>query len=109
MGETTQCQFDNVSVVCKANVYFHGKVVSHTVVFADGTKKTVGMIYPGSYTFNTGAPERMEIIAGACRAKRAGDAEWTSYAAGSHFDVPGNSSFDITVDEGIAEYVCSFG
>ena len=51
-------QFDNVSVVKKANVYFDGKVVSHTVLFADGAKKTIGLIYPGSFTFNTGAPER---------------------------------------------------
>ena len=30
-------QYDNVSVVKKANVYFDGKCVSHTVVLADGT------------------------------------------------------------------------
>jgi len=104
-----ECQFDNVSVVCKANIYFDGKVVSHTVVFADGTKKTLGLIYPGTYTFNTGAPEKMEIIAGTCRAKLAGESEWTTYAAGSYFDVAGNSSFEIAVDEGVGEYVCSFG
>lgn len=103
-----QTEFQNVTVVCKANVYFDGKVVSHTIVFADGTKKTAGLIYPGAYTFNTGAPERMEIIAGACRARLAGVAEWTSYAAGTYFDVPGNSSFEIAVEEGIAEYICSF-
>ena len=43
-------QFDNVSVVKKANVYFDGKCVSHTVVQADGTKKTVGVILPFSRT-----------------------------------------------------------
>ena len=48
-------QFDNVSVVKKANVYFDGKCVSHTVQFADGTKKTVGVILPSSLLFNTGA------------------------------------------------------
>jgi hypothetical protein len=101
-------KFENVTVVCKANVYFDGKVASHTVLFADGTKKTIGLIYAGSYTFNTGAPERMEIVAGACRARMKGG-EWNGYKAGSYFDVPGNSSFDIAVDEGIAEYVCSFG
>ncbi len=101
-------QFDNVSVVCKANVYFDGKVVSHTVVFADGSKKTLGLIYPGSLTFNTGAPEKMEIIAGACRAKIAGEAEWTDYPTGTFFKVPGNSSFDIEITDGIAEYICSF-
>jgi uncharacterized protein YaiE (UPF0345 family) len=101
-------QFDDVSVVCKANVYFDGKVVSHTILFKDGSKKTLGLIYPGPYTFNTGAPEKMEIIAGACRAKIAGETEWTDYPTGTFFRIPGNSSFDIEVADGIAEYVCSF-
>jgi purine/pyrimidine-nucleoside phosphorylase len=101
-------QFDDVSVVCKANVYFDGKVVSHTVVLKDGSKKTIGLIYPGSFTFNTGAPEKMEIIAGACRVKVAGEADWAGYPAGTFFRVPGSSSFDIEVGDGIAEYVCSF-
>lgn len=103
-----ECQFDNVSVVCKANIYFDGKVVSHSIVFTDGTKKTLGLIYPGSYTFNTGAPEIMAIVAGTCRAKLAGESDWKTYAAGTEFKVPGESSFEIAVDEGITEYVCSF-
>ena len=102
-------QFDKVSVVAKANVYFDGKVVSHTVLFEGGVKKTVGLIYPGSFTFNTGAPEKMEIIAGSCRVKQANETAWKTYAAGTAFDVPGNSKFDIAVDSGIAEYICSFG
>ena len=56
-------QFDNVSVVKKANVYFDGKCVSHTVQFADGTKKSVGVILPATLTFNTGAPERLSLQA----------------------------------------------
>ena len=55
-------QFDSVSVVKKANVYFDGKCVSHTVQFADGSKKTVGVILPSSLTFNTGVPEVMEGV-----------------------------------------------
>jgi uncharacterized protein YaiE (UPF0345 family) len=101
-------QFDQVSVVCKANVYFDGKVVSHTVLLPGGAKKTVGLIYPGTYTFNTGAPETMEIIAGACRVRLKGQTAWTDYAAGTAFDVPGNSAFDISVTAGLAEYICSF-
>jgi uncharacterized protein YaiE (UPF0345 family) len=101
-------QFENVTAVCKANVYFDGKVVSHTILFADGSKKTLGLIYPGSFTFNTGAPERMEIIAGSCRVKTAGQTDWTPYETGTYFDVPGNSSFEIAVEPGITEYVCSF-
>jgi hypothetical protein len=101
-------KFDGVSVVTKANVYFDGKVVSHTVNFPDGTKKTIGLIHPGSYTFSTGAPEVMAIVAGACRARIKGEADWREYGAGSFFAVPGNSAFDIAVESGIAEYVCSF-
>ena len=101
-------RFDNVSVLHKANVYFDGKVVSHSVLFPDGAKKTLGLIYPGQYNFGTGAPERMEIVAGDCRVKLKGAPSWTSYAAGAHFDVPGDSAFDIAVDAGLLEYVCSY-
>jgi len=108
MAQQLLTQFDNVSAVCKANIYFEGKVVSHTLIFPDGTKKTLGLIYPGTFTFNTGAPERMDIVAGACRVRVAGAEAWTTYTGGSGFSVPGNSAFDITVDDGIAEYVCSY-
>ena len=102
-------QYDHVSLVCKANVYFDGKVVSHTIRFGDGTRKTVGLIYPGEYNFKTGEPERMDIIAGACRYRPAGQKDWKDCPAGAGFRVPGQSSFDIAVDKGILEYVCSFG
>lgn len=101
-------QFENVTAVCKANIYFEGKVVSHTIKFADGSRKTLGLIYPGEFKFNTGAPEKMEIVAGACRVKRAGEAVWRDYATGTFFKVPGNSAFEIAVGSGIAEYICSF-
>jgi uncharacterized protein YaiE (UPF0345 family) len=101
-------KFDNVTMVPKANVYFDGKVVSHTVIFNDGSKKTAGLIYPGEYNFNTGAPEKMEIIAGSCKARNKGAAGWTEYRAGAFFKVAGKSSFDIAVDSGICEYICSF-
>ena len=66
-------QYDNISVVKKANVYFDGKCVSHTVMLADGTKKTVGVIMPSSLTFNTGAPEIMEGVGGSCRVRLKGE------------------------------------
>jgi purine/pyrimidine-nucleoside phosphorylase len=101
-------KFDDVSVICKANVYFEGKVISHTVLFKDGSRKTVGLIFPGSYQFNTDAPERMEITSGQCRVRLAGQDQWESYHEGSFFLVPGKSSFEIAVDSVIAEYICSF-
>ena len=95
-------KFDNVSVVCKANVYFDAKVVSHTVLFAGGKKKTLGLIYPGTFKFNTDAPELMEMTAGTCRVKQAGESQWKTYGAGTSFHVAGKSSFEIAVDAGVA-------
>jgi purine/pyrimidine-nucleoside phosphorylase len=34
--------------------------------------------------------------------------EWTEYAAGQSFNVPGNSSFDIEVIDTL-DYVCHYG
>ena len=102
-------KFEKVGVVCKANVYFDGKVVSHTVLFGDGTKKTLGLIYPGSFTFNTGVPEKMEIVAGSCRVRLKGETGWKNYGAGTEFGVPGNSAFDIAVENGLVDYICSYG
>ena len=101
-------KFDDVSVVAKANIYFGGRVISHTVLFADGSKKTLGLIYPGEFHFGTDAPERMDITSGSCRVRLDGTSEWKDVSAGGSFAVPGKSGFDITVTDGIAEYVCSF-
>ncbi|WP_334170015.1 pyrimidine/purine nucleoside phosphorylase [Zoogloea sp.] len=105
---TQTAQFDGVSVVKKANVYFDGKCVSHSIVLADGTKKSVGVILPSTLTFNTGVPEIMEGVAGSCRVRLKGEAEWKSYGAGESFQVPGNSSFDIEVADEAYHYVCHF-
>lgn len=101
-------EFQGVTVHTKANVYFNGRVLSHTVLLADGAKKTLGIIQPGSYHFGTGAPERMEIVAGACRVTLDGSSETRAYPAGTSFDVPGKSGFTIDVDGGLCEYICSF-
>jgi hypothetical protein len=100
-------QFDHVSVKKKANVYFDGKCVSHTVLFPNGTRSTIGVIFPSTLTFNTAAPELMEINAGACKVRLQGETEWKAYGAGEKFTVPGNSSFDIEVTE-MLDYVCHF-
>jgi uncharacterized protein YaiE (UPF0345 family) len=92
----------------RANVYFDGKCVSHSVELADGTKKSVGVILPSTLTFNTGAPEVMELVEGECRVRLAGQEGWTSYAGGQSFTVPGQSSFDIEVTKPL-HYVCHFG
>jgi len=101
-------QFDNCQVQCKANIYFDGKVVSHVLTTASGEKKTLGIIFPGSYKFNTAAAERMEIIIGNCKVKLAGQDNWTAFVADTYFDVPANSYFEIEVAENQTEYICSF-
>lgn len=102
-------KLDGVAVATQANVYFDGKCVSHTVTFADGTRKSVGVILPASLVFNTGAPEIMEGVAGSCRVRLKGETEWTTWGAGQSFKVPGNSSFEIEVAGEPYHYICHFG
>jgi purine/pyrimidine-nucleoside phosphorylase len=96
------------SVATQANVYFDGKCVSHSLTLADGTKKSVGVVLPAQLTFNTGAAEIMECVAGACEYKLAGSDEWRASGPGEKFSIPANSSFDIRVHEAY-HYICHFG
>ncbi|MFZ4396041.1 MAG: pyrimidine/purine nucleoside phosphorylase [Kiritimatiellia bacterium] len=104
----TPTEFRQVTAIAKANVYFDGRVVSHTILLPDGSRKTLGLIYPGQYHFGTDKAERMEITAGACTVKLDGQTGTTAYAARQAFEVPAKSGFDIHVATGICEYVCSF-
>jgi uncharacterized protein YaiE (UPF0345 family) len=108
MSTSAPNQFASVTAIAKANVYFDGKVVSHTILFPDGGKKTLGLIYPGKFHFGTDSAERMEIVAGQCTVKLEGQGGPNDYAAGQVFNVPARSGFDIEVKSGICEYVCSF-
>ncbi|MES9889362.1 MAG: pyrimidine/purine nucleoside phosphorylase [Candidatus Sedimenticola sp. PURPLELP] len=101
-------QITNVTVETEASVYFDGKCVSHGITLADGSKKSVGVIFPASLTFGTGAPEIMELVQGACRIRMAGEDDWQEYAGGEQFSVPGDSSFDIEILETM-HYVCHYG
>lgn len=96
------------TITTKANVYFDGRCVSHSIELADGTKKSVGVILPAALTFNTGAPEIMETVSGQATIKLAGSAEWSTYGPGERFDVPGNSSFEIKVEGEPYHYICHF-
>ena len=100
-------EFSNVTVVKAANIYFDGKVTSRTVKFADGTHKTLGIMMPGDYGFNTATKEIMEVLAGSMDIRLAGESVWRSYAAGSSFQVPASSSFDLKIAE-VADYCCSY-
>jgi len=100
-------EFKNVTVVKKANVYFNGGVTSRTVVFADGTKKTLGIMQPGEYEFSTGDPEIMEIFSGELDVMLPGATSWKAVKGGESFDVPANAKFTMKVKT-LSDYCCSF-
>jgi uncharacterized protein YaiE (UPF0345 family) len=100
-------EFTNVTVVKKANVYFDGAVASRTVIFPDGSKKTLGLMQAGEYTFNTGVAEIMEILAGELEYRVNDSGEWIKVSGGESFQVPANSAFTMKVAT-VADYCCSF-
>ena len=100
-------EFHNVTVVKKANVYFDGKVVSRAVLFADGSKKTLGIMQPGEYEFDTGDKEIMEILSGNLDVALPGNAGWKAIKSGESFEVPANSKFTMQVKI-LTDYCCSF-
>src|SRR3954468_4198450 len=99
-------QFDNVSVVRQANVYFGGNVTSRVVLFADGTKKTLGIMMPGEYEFGTDVKEIMEIMAGELKVLLPGSQEWTAISGSGEFVVPANTKFKLDVKT-VTDYCCS--
>lgn len=100
-------EFANVTVVKKANVYFGGNVTSRTVVFPDGSKKTLGVMLPGEYEFGTADKEVMEILSGDLDVLLPGSDEWRTYAGGTAFEVPANAKFSLRVRV-LTDYCCSF-
>jgi len=98
----------NATIHAKANVYFEGRVISHTVITKEGEHKTVGVILPGTYHFGTGKAERMEIVEGSCEVVLDGTDMIETYVAGQTFEVPANSGFTITVKSDYCHYLCSF-
>lgn len=100
-------EFSNVTVVREANIYFEGKVASYTVLFADGAKKTLGIMQSGEYTFNTDAPELMEILSGELDVLLPGETSWKQIKGGEAFEVAGKSAFTMKVKVATG-YCCSF-
>lgn len=100
-------EFNNVTIVREANVYFDGGVTSRTLLFPDGSKKTLGVMQPGEYEFNTGAAERMEILAGELDVQLPGETDWRAVRGGEEFHVPANARFRLRVAS-LTDYCCSF-
>jgi purine/pyrimidine-nucleoside phosphorylase len=99
--------FENVTVIKAANIYFDGAVTSRSLRFANGETKTLGIMQPGEYRFTTGKPEIMEILSGEVAVRLEDDAQWKIYGAGEHFEVDGDSAFDIQV-KSVTDYCCSY-
>jgi hypothetical protein len=99
--------FTNVTVVKRANVYFDGKVTSRTVLFPDGSKKTLGIMLPGDYEFGTAEKEVMEIIAGDLEILLPGSGEWKKVKDGETFEVPAQSKFSLKIKK-VTDYCCSY-
>ena len=100
-------EFNGVTIVKKANVYFDGKVTSRTVLFPDGSKKTLGIMLPGEYEFGTDTKEIMEIIAGELEVLLPGEESWQKISGGETFEVPANSKFGLKINT-ITDYCCSY-
>ena len=100
-------QFEHVTIVKKANVYFDGHVTSRSVLFANGEKKTLGIMLPGNYTFGTGKREIMEILSGELDVRLPGSDQWLKITGGQTFEVPANASFDLVV-LAVTDYCCSY-
>ena len=100
-------EFNNVTVVKKANVYFDGKVTSRSVIFSDGSRKTLGVMLPGEYEFNTAEKEIMEILAGELEVLLPGADDWKTVRGGDTFEVPAQSKFQLRIKK-LTDYCCSF-
>ncbi|MCR8843997.1 pyrimidine/purine nucleoside phosphorylase [Paenibacillus sp. SC116] len=100
-------QFEQVTVVKAANIYFDGKVTSRTVLFGDGTKKTLGIMMPGEYEFGTDVEELMEITSGRLDVLLPGSDEWIHIDGTGAFTVPAHASFKLVVHV-VTDYCCSY-
>jgi hypothetical protein len=100
-------EYQNITIVKKANVYFDGKVTSRTLVFPDGSKKTLGIMLPGEYEFNTAEKEIMEIFAGDLEVLLPGSTAWETIKGGETFEVPAQSKFNLKIKT-LTDYCCSF-
>ena len=100
-------EFANVTVVKKANVYFGGNVTSRTIVFPDGSKKTLGVMLPGEYEFGTADKEVMEILSGDLDVLLPGADDWRTFVGGTDFEVPAGAKFSLRVRV-LTDYCCSF-
>lgn len=100
-------QFENVTVIKEVNSYFDGKVTSRSVIFSDGSTKSLGVMLPGEYEFGTEKKELMEIMSGDLVVKLPGSSDWVTVKGGESFEVPAASKFQLKI-QSITDYCCSY-
>jgi uncharacterized protein YaiE (UPF0345 family) len=100
-------EFKDVTIIIKANIYFDGKVTSRSLIFSDGSRKTLGIMLPGEYEFNTDDREIMEIISGDLEVSLPEEEGWNTVSTGESFEVPAQSKFGLRVNK-ITDYCCSY-
>ena len=100
-------EFKGVTIVKEANIYFGGNVSSRTILFSDGSRKTLGILLPGEYEFNTDDKEILEIMSGGLEVSLSEDEGWKSVSAGESFEVPAQHKFKVKVKD-ITDYCCSY-
>ena len=88
------------------NTYFDGAVQS--IGFErSGARASVGVMAAGDHHFGTDAPERMTVVQGELVVQLPGAADWQAFGAGTSFEVPGSSGFDLKVAAPTA-YLCEY-
>lgn len=97
----------HVELESKANVYFDGRVTSRTCYREDGSRFTLGIITAGSYTFDVGEREHVQLIAGEAEVLLPGEQAWQRVAAPGSFGAPAGCSFQIRTT-GVVEYLCDY-
>ena len=100
-------EFKNVTVQKEANIYYDGKVISTTITFLNGSRKTLGVMLPGEYQFNTEQKEIMEIISGKLEVMLPSKTKWENIKKGVSFEVSKNSSFKLKIHT-ITNYCCTY-
>jgi hypothetical protein len=88
------------------NTYFDGKVQSLGFE-RNGRRATAGVIDVGEFHFSTGAAERITVVSGELSARLPGETAWRAFPAGTSFEVPAKSGFDVKAT-GASAYLCEF-
>lgn len=99
-------EFKNVSIAKEASIFYDGKVTSRSLKFEDGSTKTLGIMLPGEYEFNTIHEELMDIQSGELEVMIPAQ-EWKKIVAPQTFNIPANSKFKLKVHH-ITDYCCTF-